>query len=182
MIRAAIILALALAAPAAAQDLPEESEGGVLVIPGNDPSLDFLFPKDPTLPEEPGAPGGIEATQLSPPAPAPREVVESAPGAILRGLDKVSGEVTELDLATGETASFGRLKVTLHDCRYPVDDPSSDAYAHLEIDDTVQKQVVFDAWMIASSPALSALDHARYDVWVIRCKSSSDEGTETAKE
>ena len=24
--------------------------------------------------------------------------------------------------------------------------------------------------MIASSPALVALDHARYDIWLIRCK------------
>jgi len=28
----------------------------------------------------------------------------------------------------------------------------------------------FDGWMIASAPALNALDHARYDVWVMRCK------------
>jgi hypothetical protein len=26
--------------------------------------------------------------------------------------------------------------------------------------------------MVASSPALSALDHPRYDVWVMRCSSS----------
>ena len=31
-------------------------------------------------------------------------------------------------------------------------------------------QPVFSGWMIASSPALNALDHARYDVWVMRCK------------
>ena len=28
---------------------------------------------------------------------------------------------------------------------------------------------LFDGWMIASSPALNALDHPRYDVWVIGC-------------
>jgi len=28
---------------------------------------------------------------------------------------------------------------------------------------------VFKGWMIASSPALNALDHPRYDVWVLRC-------------
>jgi hypothetical protein len=28
---------------------------------------------------------------------------------------------------------------------------------------------VFSGWMIASSPALSAMDHPRYDVWILRC-------------
>ncbi|MEO0381372.1 MAG: DUF2155 domain-containing protein, partial [Pseudomonadota bacterium] len=27
-------------------------------------------------------------------------------------------------------------------------------------------------WMIASAPALSAMEHARYDVWVMRCTTS----------
>jgi hypothetical protein len=27
--------------------------------------------------------------------------------------------------------------------------------------------------MVASSPALSALEHPRYDVWVLRCSSTS---------
>ena len=29
---------------------------------------------------------------------------------------------------------------------------------------------LFDGWMVASSPALSALDDARYDVWVLGCQ------------
>ena len=28
---------------------------------------------------------------------------------------------------------------------------------------------LFSGWMLASSPALSALDHPRYDVWVLSC-------------
>ncbi|MGB0800115.1 MAG: DUF2155 domain-containing protein, partial [Planktomarina sp.] len=27
-------------------------------------------------------------------------------------------------------------------------------------------------WMVASSPALNALEHPRYDIWVLRCKTS----------
>ncbi|OYX45375.1 MAG: hypothetical protein B7Z02_02100 [Rhodobacterales bacterium 32-67-9] len=98
--------------------------------------------------------------------------VASAPGAILRGLDKVSGETVDIELDSGQTAEFGRLAVTLADCRYPVEDPSSDAFAHLTIADAATGTAVFDGWMIASSPALSALDDPRYDLWVLRCKSS----------
>jgi hypothetical protein len=46
----------------------------------------------------------------------------------------VSGEVTDLDLAVGETVRLGRLAVTLGDCRYPVEDPAGDAFAFLTIE------------------------------------------------
>ena len=107
----------------------------------------------------------------------PREVreeqqVASSSGALLRGLDKVSGAVTDLDLSVGETVQMGRLAVTLEDCRYPVNDPAGDAYALLLIQAEGMSGPAFEGWMIASSPALSALDHPRYDVWVMRCRSS----------
>lgn len=92
-----------------------------------------------------------------------------APGALLRGLDKISGETTDIPVKPGQTMPFGRLLVTLSECRYPVEDPSSNAFARLSIVDTTSNTEVFAGWMIADSPALSALDHQRYDVWVIRC-------------
>ncbi|MGB7320350.1 MAG: DUF2155 domain-containing protein [Albidovulum sp.] len=98
--------------------------------------------------------------------------VESASGAMLRGLDKITGTTTDIELDLGASTRFGRLVVTLADCRYPAGDPASNAFAQLSIADAVSGDVVFDGWMIASSPALSAMDDARYDVWVLRCKSS----------
>lgn len=103
---------------------------------------------------------------------APKVVaVATGPGAILRGLDKVSGETTDFELAPGERAALGRLSFEMAECRYPTDNPAGDAFAYLTIDaEGVGRQ--FEGWMIASSPALSALDHPRYDLWVIRCKTS----------
>lgn len=100
------------------------------------------------------------------------QVVETAAGAVLRGLDKVSGEVVDLDLSVGQTAQLGRISVSLGACRYPARNPSGDAYAWVEVEAEGQSDPAFQGWMVASSPALSALDHPRYDVWVIRCKSS----------
>jgi hypothetical protein len=31
---------------------------------------------------------------------------------------------------------------------------------------------VFQGWLIGSAPALHALDHPRYDVWVLRCNNA----------
>ena len=107
--------------------------------------------------------------------PAGAEVV-SAGGGVLRMLDKMTGVVSDYDLASGQSQALGRLTVTLDACRYPADLPSGEAYAHLTITDP--DAALFAGWMIASSPALSALDHPRYDVWVLRCVvPASTEGT-----
>ncbi|MCB1400512.1 MAG: DUF2155 domain-containing protein [Rhodobacteraceae bacterium] len=102
--------------------------------------------------------------------PVQAQEAAEAPGAVLRGLDKVAGTTSDLELAAGQSVAYGHIVVTLRECRYPAEDPSSNAFAYLTITDRTQTQVVFDGWMIADSPALSALDHQRYDVWVIRCK------------
>ena len=99
------------------------------------------------------------------------EEVADAPGAILRGLDKMSSQITDLSIMNGDTVTFGTLSVRVSDCRYPANDPAANAYAHVMISDATGA-TDFDGWMIASSPALSALDHPRYDVWVLRCMSN----------
>ncbi|MER5170436.1 DUF2155 domain-containing protein [Thioclava kandeliae] len=95
-----------------------------------------------------------------------------ASGAQLRGLDKINGIASDIALKTGQSVTYGTLEVTLDQCRYPSDDPSSNAFAHLTIHDSQTDKTAFSGWMIASSPALSALDNQRYDVWVIRCTNS----------
>lgn len=92
--------------------------------------------------------------------------------AVLRALDKVSGRVTDLELPIGASAPVLGLLVTLGDCRYPADNPTGNAYAYLDIRDPQDGIRYFEGWMIATSPALNALDHNRYDIWVLRCRTS----------
>ena len=94
--------------------------------------------------------------------------VTKAAGAKLRGLDEVSGAITDLTVRNGDQVAFGDMKISVSDCRVPADNPSADAFAHLSVTGTDGKGI-FDGWMIASSPALSAMDHPRYDVWVLSC-------------
>jgi len=90
-------------------------------------------------------------------------------GAVLKGLDKLAGTVEEMHLASGDTAGLGWLTITLGECRYPEDNPSGDAYAWLDITEDGKPDPIFRGWMIASSPGLNALDHPRFDVWVLNC-------------
>lgn len=93
-------------------------------------------------------------------------------GVQLRAIDKLSGDVVDFDLAPGQTKQLGYIQVTLDECRYPTDNPAGDASAYLTVRSSQDDAIAFRGWMIASSPALNALDHARYDVWVLRCITS----------
>lgn len=111
--------------------------------------------------------------------PVPYAVVETPPplsdvatGANLRGLDRLNGTAMDLSIAVGETIHYERLEITLVQCRYPQGDITADAFAELRIRDIREDTLRFNGWMFASSPALSAMDHPRYDVWVLSCQSS----------
>jgi len=101
-----------------------------------------------------------------------QQAATTANGAVLRGLDKINGETVDLEMSVGQVAEFGRLQITLLECRYPEGNPAGDAFAALDVREKSQEGPVFSGWMIASAPALNAMDHARYDVWVMRCTTS----------
>lgn len=88
----------------------------------------------------------------------------------LRALDTITGLVEDIELAVGDTTVYERLMISVKECRYPSGNINSDAFAYLVIRDVRETLPAFEGWMIASSPALSALEHPRYDVWVLRCK------------
>ncbi|SHE36995.1 hypothetical protein SAMN05444273_101228 [Litoreibacter ascidiaceicola] len=99
-----------------------------------------------------------------------RPAASSAAQAVMRGLDKLAGASEDIILTAGEATQFGPLTITMKDCRYPKGNPSGDAFVSLSVIDTNTNKSAFEGWMIASSPALNAMDHPRYDVWAIRCK------------
>ena len=102
-------------------------------------------------------------------APVAAQEMAEARGAKLRILDKLTGEVQDVTLARGQSMTTGRLTVQLDACRSPADNTVAEADAHLTILDDASPDPVFNGWMLATAPALSALDHPRYDVWVLRC-------------
>jgi len=90
-------------------------------------------------------------------------------GAVLRAIDTINGKVEDLNLKSGEIGEFGRIRILLKECRYPSSNPFDDAFALLDIREADAIEADFSGWMLASSPALNALEHPRYDVWVINC-------------
>ncbi len=101
-----------------------------------------------------------------------QDKVKSASSANIRVLDRLTGQVEDIELAIGQVENFGKLSIFLSECRYPIANPASDAYINIVVRVTDAQDPVFAGWMVASSPALNAMDHERYDVWALSCKSS----------
>jgi hypothetical protein len=116
-----------------------------------------------TVPEE------QRGAEPSLPPEAPQVTAPSASGGVVRVLDKINGTLTDLDLRNGETGEVGLLTITMGDCRYPSDNPAGDAFALVSIRTTQDEAALFEGWLIASAPALNAMDHPRYDVWALNC-------------
>ncbi|HYM30316.1 MAG TPA: DUF2155 domain-containing protein [Candidatus Cybelea sp.] len=100
-------------------------------------------------------------------------VPAQAASAVLQGLDKITARVSTFDAPIDKPVRFGTLSITVRACnkRPPEEPPETTAF--LEIEDERQNQPpqqVFMGWMFASSPALNALQHPVYDVWVVDCK------------
>ena len=94
------------------------------------------------------------------------------PFVLLKGLDTLNGTTRDIPMRVGETVRYGYLEITADTCRVLKDDPAADAYAFLRIRDIRESEPRFSGWMFASSPALSAMDHPRYDIWVQSCSNS----------
>jgi hypothetical protein len=94
---------------------------------------------------------------------------------VLRALDKMTARVEEIELPVGKTIEFGNLAIVARTCRatLPEEAPPESA-AYLEITEFKPgakiETPVFNGWMFASSPALSAMEHPIYDLWLIGCK------------
>ena len=113
-----------------------------------------------------------------PAAAAPYEV------AILQGMDKVTARVSTIEAPVGEVVKFGTLEIIARHCdkRPPEETPESASF--LDIWEVRQGEAaisLFRGWMYASSPALSALEHPVYDVWVLDCRNSSSKAPSTSE-
>lgn len=96
--------------------------------------------------------------------------------AVMQALDKPNARVQTFNVQVGHSATFGPLSVKIRSCKKTPPEETPEAVAFVEIDDPRIKEMVrqnlYRGWMFASSPALSALEHPIYDVWVLDCKNS----------
>jgi hypothetical protein len=102
-----------------------------------------------------------------------------AASAVLRGLDKVTGQARDFTATIGRPVRFGTLEVTARACQKRPAEETPEVSIYIEVYDTPpapegqepQRSEIFHGWIFASSPGLSALEHPVYDIWAIDCRS-----------
>ncbi|OAN42936.1 hypothetical protein A6A04_09520 [Paramagnetospirillum marisnigri] len=95
--------------------------------------------------------------------------------AILQGLDKVTARVVTIEAPVGVPVRMGALEIVARACkkRRPEDQPESAAFLDIwELRPDLPATGLFRGWMFASSPALSAMEHPVYDIWVLDCRNA----------
>lgn len=104
----------------------------------------------------------------------------AAPGAVLRGLDKISGQARDFTAPIGRPVRFGTLEITVRSCQKAPPEEPPEVSVYLEVvdhpvprrkDEPSPEKPVMSGWIFASSPSLNALEHPTYDVWAIDCRS-----------
>ena len=108
--------------------------------------------------------------------PAPAATI-SNPVAAFSGLDKITARISTFDVYMNETVQFGALQITPRVCytRPASEIQRTSVFVEVDqvsLDGTVKR--IFTGWMFADAPALSAIDHPVYDVWLTDCKTSTD--------
>jgi hypothetical protein len=96
---------------------------------------------------------------------------------VLQGLDKVTARVWTFEARIGEVVRFGTLEIHPRFCDRTPPEEAPESRAFLDIFEAragEQKADLFHGWMFASSPALNALEHPVYDVWVLDCKRTQE--------
>lgn len=101
---------------------------------------------------------------------------QDEPGVVLRALDKMNARVGEIKASINQPFKFGTLTITARACRDTPPEDKPEAAAFLDISEATAdgtEQSVFHGWMFASSPALSAMEHPNYDLWITGCKQAT---------
>lgn len=122
---------------------------------------------------EPESQGGLDP--VLPPQAVGTAAKKYTPNsiAVLQGLDKITARVSRFEAGVDKVVRFGTLRLSVRACQNTVDEEVPDSAAFIEIDEqkpSYENIRRFTGWMFASSPALSALEHPVYDVWLLGCK------------
>jgi hypothetical protein len=105
----------------------------------------------------------------------PEAIPQDGPArvATLRGLDKVTARVTDIEVPVGEPVMFNSFEIVVQTCdkRPPEETPEVTAFTQVtehRLDGTLER--IFSGWMYASTPSLNPVEHSTYDVWLIDCR------------
>ena len=97
----------------------------------------------------------------------------------MQAMDKITGRVSEIDVPVNGEAKFGSFSVVVRKCvtRSPEETPENTAFVDVVDNYNPEKPLnIFKGWMMSSSPAINAVEHPIYDVWLLKCYDGNTKG------
>ena len=90
----------------------------------------------------------------------------------LQAMNKLTGRVSVIDVPVNGEAQFGSFSIVVRACKTRPPEEAPDNFAFVDVVDKQEDGTIsniFKGWMISSSPALNAIEHPIYDVWLLQC-------------
>lgn len=93
----------------------------------------------------------------------------------MQAMDKITGRVSVIDVPVNGLANFGTFSILVRKCvtKSPEETPENTAFVDVVDNYKTDEPVnIFKGWMFSSTPALNAVEHPIYDVWLLKCYNS----------
>lgn len=90
----------------------------------------------------------------------------------MQAMDKITGRVSVIEVPVGGEVKFGSFSVVVRSCKTRSEDEIPENFAFVDVTDkSFDKEEfnIFKGWMFSSSPAINAVEHPIYDVWLLKC-------------
>ena len=90
----------------------------------------------------------------------------------LQAMDKITGKVSIVEVPVNGQAEYGTFSIVVRSCKSRSPEETPENFAYVDVVDNYQTENpvnIFRGWMMSSSPALNAVAHPIYDVWLLKC-------------
>lgn len=90
----------------------------------------------------------------------------------MQAMDKITGRVSVVEVPVNGEVKFGSFSIIVRACKTTPPEETPENYAFVDVADSSFGKMefnIFKGWMMSSSPALNAVEHPIYDVWLLKC-------------
>ena len=96
---------------------------------------------------------------------------------VLQILDKITAKVRTFEVEVNDNVFFESLNIEIYACHTNPPEKIPEDFVLLKIFDNINfenSKLIYQGWMISSSPAVTPLEHPIYDLWLKDCKIDTD--------
>lgn len=92
-------------------------------------------------------------------------------------LDKITAKVKKVEINVNDNLTFETLNIEIYSCYTNPPEEIPEDFVLLRIYDNMNldsDKLIYQGWMISSSPSTTPLEHPIYDLWLNKCKVEID--------